>query len=130
MRTGKKDPKQLSAKLSQVNAFCSTKMEQCTNQLKKIQNFWMHEIIAVTYLKYVKILKFSDTRKICCNLPKIQTKRPNLRVFCQKDANGIANSEHPVQTVGLHCLPRPVCPKTLDHYCKPCCKETCVRVFD
>ena len=23
--------------------------------------------------------KFSDARKLCCNLPKIQTERPNLR---------------------------------------------------
>ena len=51
----------------------------------------------------------------CRNLPKIPTKRPNLRVFRQKDANGIANSEDPDQSdLGLHCLPRPVCPKTLD----------------
>ena len=35
-------------------------------------------------------------------------------VFRQKDANGIENSEAPDQ--GLHCLPRPVCLKTLDHY--------------
>ena len=28
---------------------------------------------------YRKVPKFSDARKICCNLPKIQTKRPNLR---------------------------------------------------
>ena len=35
---------------------------------------------------------------LLCNLPKIQTKRPNLRVFRQKDANGIANSEDPDQT--------------------------------
>ena len=34
----------------------------------------------------------------CCKLPKIQTKMPNLRVFCQEDANGIANSEDPDQT--------------------------------
>ena len=33
--------------------------------------------------------------------PKIQTKRPNLRVFCQKDANGIANSEDSDQTAPL-----------------------------
>ena len=34
-----------------------------------------------------------------------QTKRPNLRVFHQKDADGIANSEDPEQTdLGLHCL--------------------------
>ena len=41
----------------------------------------------------IKVAKFSDARKFRCNLPKIQTKRPNLRVFSQKDANGIANSE-------------------------------------
>ena len=36
----------------------------------------------------------------------------------------MANSEDPDQTapleeqsdLGLHCLPRPICPKTLDHY--------------
>ena len=50
---------------------------------------------------YRKVPKFSDARKLCCNLPKIQTKRSNLRVFCQKDANGIANSEDPDQTAPL-----------------------------
>ena len=39
--------------------------------------------------------------KNCCNLPKIQTKRPNLGIFHQKDANGIANSEDPDQTAPL-----------------------------
>ena len=50
---------------------------------------------------YGKVPKFSDTRKLCCNLPKILTKSPNLRVFCQKDANGIVNSEDPDQTAPL-----------------------------
>ena len=50
---------------------------------------------------YCKVPKFLDARKFCCNLPKTQTKRPNLRVFRQKDANGIANSEDPDQTVPL-----------------------------
>ena len=50
---------------------------------------------------YHKVLKFSDARKLCFNLPKIQTKRPNLRVFRQKDANGIANNEDPDQTAPL-----------------------------
>ena len=50
------------------------------------------------YSLYRKVPKFSDARKLCCNLPKIQTKRPNLRVFCQNGANGIANSEDPDQT--------------------------------
>ena len=44
-------------------------------------------------MKYRKVPKFSDARKLSCNLPKIQAKKPNLRVFHQKDADGIANSE-------------------------------------
>ena len=32
---------------------------------------------------------------------ELQTKRPNLKVFCQKHANGIANSEDPDQTAPL-----------------------------
>ena len=52
----------------------------------------------VKILRYRKVPKFLDTKKLCCNRPKNQTKRPNLRVFCQKDANGIANSEDPDQT--------------------------------
>ena len=51
--------------------------------------------------RYRKVPKFSDARKRRCNLPKIQTKRPNLRVFLQKDANGVANSEDPDQTAPL-----------------------------
>ena len=52
-------------------------------------------------LNYRKVPKFLDARKFCCNLPKIQEKRPNLRVFRQKDADGIANSEDPDQTAPL-----------------------------
>ena len=50
---------------------------------------------------YRKVPKFWDARNLCCNLPKIQTKRPNIRVFYQKDVNGIANSEDPDQTAPL-----------------------------
>ena len=50
---------------------------------------------------YRKVSKFSDARKLCRNLLKILTKRPNLRVFRQKDANGIAKSEDPDQTAPL-----------------------------
>ena len=54
------------------------------------------------FFKYHKVPKFSNARKLCCNLPKIQTKRPNLyRDFPQKDANGIANNEDPDQTAPL-----------------------------
>ena len=53
------------------------------------------------------------TQENCCNLPKIQKNSLNLRVFRQKHANGIANSEDPDQTaLGLHCLPNRICPKT------------------
>ena len=44
----------------------------------------------------IKIPKFSDAK-----IPKIQMKRPNLKLFCQKHANGIANSEDPDQTAPL-----------------------------
>ena len=57
--------------------------------------------------------KLSDARKLSCNLPKIQRKWPNLKLFCQKDANRKVNSEDLDQQsdLGLHCLPRPICPK-------------------
>ena len=51
--------------------------------------------------EYRKVPKFWDARNICCNLPKIQTKRPNHRVFLLKDALGIGNSEDPDQTAPL-----------------------------
>ena len=56
------------------------------------------------YRDYREIPKFSDARKLCCNVPKIQTKSQNVRVFRHKDANGIANSEDPDQTAPLGAL--------------------------
>ena len=50
---------------------------------------------------YPKVPKFSDARKLCCNLTKIQTKRPKLMVFYQNDANRVANSEDPDQAAPL-----------------------------
>ena len=52
-------------------------------------------------MNYHKVPIFSDARKHCCNQPKIQTKRQNLTVFYQKDANGITNSADPDQTAPL-----------------------------
>ena len=51
-----------------------------------------------------KVAKFSDARKPCCNLPKIQTKRPKLLVLYQNDANDTANSEDPDQTALLRAV--------------------------
>ena len=72
---------------------------------------------------YRRLPKFLDARNLCYNLPKTQEKRTNLWVFRQKDANGTANIETLIRLLleeqsdlGLHCLPRPICLKTFDHY--------------
>ena len=36
---------------------------------------------------YRKVPKFLDIRKLCCNLPEIQTERQNLLIFWLEDAN-------------------------------------------
>ena len=52
---------------------------------------------------YRKVPKFSDARKLCCNLPKFkQEAKPQASgYFVKKNANGIANSEDPDQTAPL-----------------------------
>ena len=73
---------------------------QCKNLLSFLKE--LHSIIVSTVnILYGNVPKFSDTRKLCCNLPKIQEKRLNLGVFCQKDANRITNSGDPDQTAPL-----------------------------
>ena len=58
--------------------------------------------------------------KMCCNHSKIWTMWLYHRVMSPNDADGMANSVDPDQTdcsdLGLHCLPRHVCPKTKNHY--------------
>ena len=72
---------------------------------------------------YRKFPKYSDTQTICSNHSKILTMWLYHRVMSPNDADGMANSIDPDQTaprlllleqsdLGLHCLPRPVCPKT------------------
>ena len=71
---------------------------------RPISNFvfyWLNYCIISLVSVYYKDPKFWDARYLCCNLPKIQTKRSNLRIFCQNDADGIANSEDPDQTAPL-----------------------------
>ena len=50
----------------------------------KFLNFWTPENFAVIYLKF--------------------NQRPNLKVFCQKHANRMANSDDPDQTVPLEAV--------------------------
>ena len=60
-----------------------------------VQNCLSINSFCLYYYYYRKVPKFLNTRKLCSYLPKIQTKRQNLRVFCQNVANGIANSADP-----------------------------------
>ena len=53
--------------------------------------------------RYRKVPKFSDAKKLCCNLPKTQNKEAKLYFlyFVKMMQNGIANSEDPDQTAPL-----------------------------
>ena len=85
--------------------FCG-ELPKCTYIIisHKICSFSVLLFDEKTYTR--KVPKFSDTRNLCCNLPKIQTKRQNLRVSGQKDANRKANSEDPDHTAPLDCSSR------------------------
>ena len=54
--------------------------------------------------------KDSDSQNICCTHSKIKTRWLHHRVMHSKIADGTANSVDP--DLGLHFLPRPICPKT------------------
>ena len=49
----------------------------------------------------LKFLNFRTQENFTVIYIKIRTKRPNLKVFSQKDANGIAIIEDPDQTASL-----------------------------
>ena len=82
----------------------------------KIRKFWTPQKKSTVII--VNIVKFKTKighPKICCNHPEIWTRLLYQRVMHPKDVDGIANSVDPDQTapdLGLHCLLRPVCPKT------------------
>ena len=59
-----------------------------------------YQQIVVQIFDTVKVQNFRMPEN-CRNLPKNQTKRPTLKVFHLKDANGIANSEDHDQTAPL-----------------------------
>ena len=52
-------------------------------------------------MQYSKTPKISDARKLSCNTPIIHIKGPNLRVFLQRDSDGIAEGEDLDQTAPL-----------------------------
>ena len=63
--------------------------------------FWT---VKTDQTEYRKVPKFLDAKKLCCNLPKIKQKRPNLMVFHKKDANVVANSADPDETAPLRAV--------------------------
>ena len=48
-----------------------------------------------------KVPKCSDAKNVAVIHLKFETKRPNLKVFCRKHANGMANSVNLDQTAPL-----------------------------
>ena len=69
---------------------------------------------------YRKTPKNLNTRKNCCNCPKIETMSFYYRVIGPEDEDGMANTVDPDQTAPLGatdlvytvCQPRHICPKT------------------
>ena len=61
----------------------------------------------IQFCYYRKFPKYSDTQRICCNHPKSWTRWCFLRVIHPKDAEGIANSVDPDQSLIWVCT---VCP--------------------
>ena len=58
-----------------------------------------HFVAHLTLIVYRKVPKFSDGRKLCCNLSKVQIKRSlNRKKLC---AGGMTNSVDPDQTAPL-----------------------------
>ena len=95
------DPK-FSDRLVWANsADCSSKigllLEEHSDQGLHYLQYWLQYSMAKPLFSSFRMItaKYSSVR----NLPKIQTKTPNLKVFYQKHANGIANSKDPDQTL-------------------------------
>ena len=72
-----------------------------TNPSLRPSTIFLVEKFASEIKDYRKTPKISDARRLSCSTPKIQIKGPNVRVFLQKDSNGIANSEDLDQTAPL-----------------------------
>ena len=59
-------------------------------------------LLLVFKFVYHKVPKFSDAKNLCCNHPKIQTKRPIPKGYFVKMVQmEVANSDDPDQTAPL-----------------------------
>ena len=88
----------VTVKLICVFVFANAKSRFSHNEAHLVPH---NTVDTVSFLIYRKVPKYLDARKLCCILSKFQTKRQDLRVFCQKDTNGVANSEDTDQTAPL-----------------------------
>ena len=75
-------------------------------------------IICLIILCYRKVLNFQTPENFVVINLKFKQRDQTLGYFVKKTQMELQlNSEDPDQTdVGLHCLPRPICLKTKDHY--------------
>ena len=84
-------------------------LQDCSKTKRDVVQYlqWGHTAVvqvSAVIICYRTIPKFLDAKKLCCNLPKIQTKRPNLEIFCQNYENGMADSEDADQTAPLRAV--------------------------
>ena len=66
----------------------------------------------------IKVLKIRTHKKNAVIILKFEKRLLYIKVMLLKDADGMANSVLELSDLGLHCLPKPVCLKTQDHYGK------------
>ena len=59
------------------------------------------EVLLKCFWSTVQFLNFQTSENFAVIYLKFKQRAQNLRVFCQKDANEIANSEDPDQTAPL-----------------------------
>ena len=69
--------------------------------------------IKPSFTIFVKFLKIRTPEKFAVITLKFEQGGFTIRVMHPKDVDRVANTEDPDQfELGLHCLPRPICPKT------------------
>ena len=95
----------------EINTYINLRLEDSeNNDIDSVMKQGQQDIAVST----VKILKLR-TQKNCCNYPKVGTMSFYYREMDPKDADRMANNVDPDQKqsdLGLHCLPRPLWPKT------------------
>ena len=69
----------------------------------------------------VKLQNFLTLKMLLKSLLRFKQRCLSIEKLCPNRADGMVDRVHPDQEqsgLGLHCLSRPICPKTWDHYGK------------